>query len=101
MPNLSAPTVCTRCILPSTFPKISFDKDGVCNFCLESASHESIVESRKALAEKMREAILNLKGKADYDCIVAFSGGKDSSFTLTKLVREFGLKCLAITIDNG
>ena len=24
---------CTRCVLPETFPFITFDEDGVCNFC--------------------------------------------------------------------
>ena len=41
------------------------------------------------------------RGKYDYDCIVPFSGGKDSTLTLYYLVKEYGLKPLVVRFDHG
>ena len=51
----------------------------------------------------MKASIINLQGSkdCDYDAIVAYSGGKDSSYTLKYLVEELKLRCLAITVNNG
>ena len=51
----------------------------------------------------MKASIIKLQGSkdCDYDAIVAYSGGKESSYTLMQLVEELKLKCLAITVNNG
>ena len=36
-----------------------------------------------------------------YDVLMAYSGGKDSSYTLLVLKREYKLKVLALTFNNG
>ena len=41
------------------------------------------------------------KGKSDYDCALAYSGGKDSSYTLYVLREIFNLRVLALVFDNG
>lgn len=41
------------------------------------------------------------RGKNDYDCIVPFSGGKDSTFTLYFAVKELRLKPLVVSFDHG
>lgn len=35
-----------------------------------------------------------------YDCIVGVSGGVDSSFLL-HIIKEYGLRPLAVNLDNG
>jgi tRNA(Ile)-lysidine synthase TilS/MesJ len=92
---------CTRCVLPDTFPGISFDEHGLCNFCAETPAAAELEKKRLQLKESLEQVIFEHKGRAHYDCIVAFSGGKDSSYTLTQLVKTYGLNCLAVTIDNG
>lgn len=94
------PERCSRCILPSTFPGISFDEHGLCNFCAETPVGPALAQRRLALKESLEQTIAEHKGQAHYDCIVAFSGGKDSSYTLAHLVKTYGLNCLAVTIDN-
>jgi len=42
-----------------------------------------------------------VKGKRNYDTFVAYSGGKDSTYTLMTLKQDFGLKVLAVTLDHG
>jgi tRNA(Ile)-lysidine synthase TilS/MesJ len=49
----------------------------------------------------METAIDEARGASPYECIVAFSGGKDSSYTLKLLVEKYKLRCLAVTVDNG
>jgi hypothetical protein len=94
--------ICTRCVLPDTFPGISFNEGGECNYCQEAPSVASAQERFDSLRVKMSEAIEAKRVNArDYDCIVAYSGGKDSTFTLKLLQQVYGLRCLAVTVDNG
>lgn len=90
---------CTKCVLPETFPGISFDVNGVCSYCDDFFDRESQSDKEK-IKKQMEEEINKSRGRGDYDCIVAYSGGKDSTFTLMYLVKNYKLKCLAVTIDN-
>lgn len=40
-------------------------------------------------------------GKSEYDCLMSYSGGKDSTYTLDIFKNRFGLSILAVTFDNG
>lgn len=92
---------CTRCVLPSTFPGIAFDSSGLCSYCQAAEQEAPVATARQQLRTRMEEAIESSRGKGEYDCIVAFSGGKDSTYTLQQLVRTYRLRCLAVTVDNG
>lgn len=92
---------CYRCSLPSNFRNIKFDRHGICNFC---RNHDKYIEKfrRFSLAEKnFLEQVEANRGKYQYDCAVGLSGGIDSTYVLYKLVRDYGLKVLAITFDNN
>ena len=95
--------ICKRCVLPETFPGVSLNSEGICNHCQAAPELHEIEESRKALAVQIEEAVREAKSSSDsdYDCVVAYSGGKDSSYTLYHLKEKFGLNLLAVTIDNG
>lgn len=93
--------ICTRCVLTSGFPGTRFNAEGVCNFCERSPPPEDLEKHRSELKVRMDAEIARKRGRKAYDCVVAFSGGKDSSYTLLKLVRDYKLKCLAVTVDNG
>jgi len=88
---------CTRCILPETFPFISFDSQGVCNFCrnYRLRNQPRPLDELLALVEPYRRS----DGKPD--CIVPFSGGRDSTFALHVIVTELGLNPIAFTYDWG
>ncbi|EKD28246.1 MAG: PP-loop [uncultured bacterium] len=93
---------CTICLLPETFPNISFDENGSCNYCLKSKKYFNFRELKeknlKLIDDKIREAkSLNRK----YDAIIAYSGGKDSTYTLIQAKEQYGLRALAFTFDNG
>ena len=91
---------CVSCTMSMTFPGISFNDVGLCGFCQEFPGIQELKDEQSRLKELMEVEIENSKGKGDYDCIVAYSGGKDSTFTLMHLVQHYGLNCLAVTIDN-
>jgi hypothetical protein len=41
------------------------------------------------------------KGSGDYDVLMAYSGGKDSTYTLEVFKNHFSLRLLALTFDHG
>ncbi len=92
---------CTRCVLPESFPHISFNDEGVCNFCQGFKGQEKLQEDKAAYLIKFKDLIEQMRGKSDYDCTVSYSGGKDSSYTLYVLKEVFKLRVLALVFDNG
>jgi N-acetyl sugar amidotransferase len=49
----------------------------------------------------LNDVIEKYRGKYDYDCIVPFSGGKDSTFTLYYLLKEYKIKPLVVRFNHG
>jgi tRNA(Ile)-lysidine synthase TilS/MesJ len=93
--------ICTSCVLPSSFPGIKFNDQGICNYCQSYQGHDRLHQSKLSYRQKFLDLLEQNKNKTGYDCLMAYSGGKDSSFTLSLLKNEFGLDVLAITFDNG
>jgi len=89
---------CTRCIYDDEhIPNITFDSNGVCNYCKE---HDKIDKQYPISKEKFDALLKRMKGSGKYyDCIMGVSGGCDSSYLLTKLV-DAGLNPLAVNFDN-
>jgi hypothetical protein len=86
---------CAGCILPAATPGIAFDDSGVCNYCHSYVRQDLKGESALlAILEKHR------KKDSEYDCIVNISGGRDSSYTILKTAKDFGLRTLAVNYRN-
>jgi hypothetical protein len=85
-------TRCVRCLMPSTYPDITFNEDGVCNHCLTYTKEEPIGE------ESFLQKIHSKQG-LKYDCVLGISGGKDSCYVAYLAVKKFGLRALAVTYD--
>ncbi|MES2678871.1 MAG: glucosamine 6-phosphate synthetase [Bacteroidota bacterium] len=88
---------CSKCILPETFPFIEFDEKGVCNYCLKYKPQPQSMN-----LEKLKELVAPYRrndGRAD--CIVPFSGGRDSTYSLHIVKKELGLNPIAFTYDWG
>jgi hypothetical protein len=88
---------CTKCILPETMPFIRFDEHGVCNYChnYKPRNKPRPKEELFKLVEPYRRA-----GK-ELDCIVPFSGGRDSCYGLHLIVKELEMKPVTYTYDWG
>ena len=87
---------CTKCILPETMPFISFDEKGVCNYCknYKLRNNPKPTEELFSLVEPYRR-------KSGPDCIVPFSGGRDSCYGLHLIVNELKMKPITYTYDWG
>ena len=91
---------CVKCGLPETYETIEFDDAGVCNICQQQQYKQGVIDwsARKVMLDDLIE---QYRGKYDYDCLVPFSGGKDSTFTLYHLVKEYKLKPLVVQFKHG
>jgi N-acetyl sugar amidotransferase len=92
---------CTKCILPETVEGQSFDENGLCKTCQSQAQKQNIDWS--ARREALSKIFADAKASAgnNYDCIVPISGGKDSTWQMHVLVKEFGMKPLAVTHSHN
>jgi tRNA(Ile)-lysidine synthase TilS/MesJ len=86
--------------LDENFPGIRFDEDGVCIFCRQHKKKEEQEALKEKYEKKFVEIIEKYKGKNSYDCIAAYSGGKDSTYTLYLLKNKYKLNVLALSYDN-
>ena len=93
--------LCVNCVLPETFPGIKFDSEGVCSHCRAYKGAEAVDAQKTKYREKFERLWGERRQDAAYDCLVCYSGGKDSSYTLDLMVRKYGARALAVTIDNG
>lgn len=91
---------CTRCLMPETSESLTFDEEGVCSVCRQIEIKQTAIDWEARGAE-FDEIVAKVKDKHDYDCIVPFSGGKDSTFTLWYIVKKLGLKPLVVRFDHG
>jgi tRNA(Ile)-lysidine synthase TilS/MesJ len=92
---------CNICVLPETFPGITFDDAGVCQYCQKFKGQKNLEEKKARYKKKFEELVHKYKGQSGYDALMCYSGGKDSTYTLALLSREYGLNFLAVTYDNG
>ena len=89
---------CTKCIMPETQEKISFDSTGVCSLC---STWQRKQEIDWVAREKQLCLILDkYRGKEQYDCLIPYSGGKDSSYQAYMMVKKYGMRPLLYTFHH-
>lgn len=106
MPQLSQLRICSNCILPETFPGISFNTDGICNYCQKfDGKMERLADDKKKYEQKFLDLLNQLINQStsqrSYDILMAYSGGKDSTYTMSLLKNKYKLRVLALSFDNG
>lgn len=94
--------ICTKCVMDTSDKDIFFDEQGVCNHC---ASAQKVLDNvaKKVADFDVQSYVEKVKreGKGkQYDCIVGISGGVDSCYCIY-LAKKYGLRPLAVHIDNG
>lgn len=96
-----AERMCSRCVLPDTYRNITFDRQGVCNYCRTYDEVRARLTDWDRLGRLRDERIARVRGKQTYDALIGISGGKDSSWIALQLSRRHGLNVLGFTFDNG
>ena len=86
--------------MPETAESLTFDENFSCSVC-DQIKYKKENINWKTRKNELDQLINAHKGKYDYDCIVPFSGGKDSTFTLWYIVKQLNLKPLVIEFDHG
>ena len=92
-PNLKR---CNKCILPETMPFISFDSNGICNYCL---NYKPRYNPRPK--SELFDLVEPYRRKNTPDCIIPFSGGRDSCYGLHLIVKELEMQPITYTYDWG
>ena len=89
---------CKKCLMPNSRPRIAFDSKGVCNACRNAEAKKEINwEERKNEFVKLVEPYRSKNGS--WDCIVPWSGGKDSSSIAYRLKFDLGMNPLLVTFS--
>lgn len=101
--RINGKQICTRCIYDESTPSISFDENGVCNYChmvdgLIAEYHTGKPEGEQTIMGIIEQIKKDGKGK-QYDCVVGVSGGTDSSY-MVYWALQHGLRPLAVHYDN-
>lgn len=92
---------CSRCVLPETFPFIEFDGQGVCNYCRSYQPRYAHMHPVQTKNDFIRSLEKYRRAGKEPDALVAFSGGRDSSYGLHLIKKEFGLRPVTFTYDWG
>ena len=96
--------ICARCVMDTSDPEITFCRQGVCNHCdsylreIKGLFYQGERSDREL--ERLIEQV-RLDGKhREHDCVIGVSGGTDSSY-LAYQTKQWGLRPLAVHVDNG
>ncbi len=103
--------ICKNCILPNGFLGIKLNPDRLCNFCSDTAYENPNMkrvqineQKRKLCLDDWNEAVKVMqenRGTLQHDCVIGYSGGKDSTALVDTFVHEYKLNPLLITVDTG
>ena len=91
--------------MDTTALEITFDDKGICNFCHQ---YDNVITKDLYVDKGGEDRLNNLieKIKKDgknrqYDVLIGISGGVDSSYVAYLVKKVYGLRALAIHLDNG
>jgi 3'-phosphoadenosine 5'-phosphosulfate sulfotransferase (PAPS reductase)/FAD synthetase len=88
---------CSKCLLPHNYLNIEIDSEGICQHCRNYQPITFLGE--EALREVIKKP-MSLNSSKKYDCVVGFSGGRDSTYLLWYVVKVLKLRALAVFSDD-
>lgn len=95
--------ICTKTIMDTSDPSITFDANGVCNYWHEYQEFVANLNHKigPSKEKKLNSLVSKLKKVNNkYNCLIGISGGIDSTFVALK-AKELGLNPLAVHFDGG
>jgi N-acetyl sugar amidotransferase len=90
---------CANCLTPETRPRVTFNKQGICNACTWAEIKRARIDwdARWKELEKTCDEYRDEDG-LNWDVLVPCSGGKDGSYVAWKLKHELGMHPLCVTL---
>ncbi|QAA81287.1 hypothetical protein EI546_05895 [Aequorivita sp. H23M31] len=88
---------CKKCLLPTDYLNIEIDDKGICQHCRNFSKTEFLGPEK--LLELVQEPLKRNQSKK-YDCVVGYSGGRDSTYLLWYVVKKLKLRPLAVFSDD-
>lgn len=93
---------CKKCVMPSTRPGITFNKDGICSACQAYENRRNIdYSARWREFESLCARHRGVNGPNGYDCMIAVSGGKDSHFQTYIMKEVMGMNPLLVSVEDN
>lgn len=100
---------CKNCLVTNTCENTVIDENNICNHCndlkngtKQKTKHLLSQAEKQKYIDDLDNILKNTKGKKGYDCVVGFSGGKDSMYLIYKLKKDYpNLRILAVTVSVG
>ena len=94
---------CQTCLTPSTRPRIVFN-NGICNACNYAKKVNDNIINFDTRKKELEDLIVRIKekkisNKSNYDCIIPWSGGKDSSAIALHLKEDYGINPLLVRFN--
>jgi tRNA(Ile)-lysidine synthase TilS/MesJ len=94
--------VCKKCTLNDNVFSVHISEDGICNYCESyDKEHNSIEYAEYEKKEKQLIDAFDKYNGLPYQVLLAYSGGKDSTYTLYMLRKKYNVSVLTVTFDNG
>lgn len=91
--------ICSKCVIPETVDTVTYDENGVCSVCRQIDYRDEKIDWPER-RRQLDELVVQYRDKGLYDCIIPFSGGKDSTFQLWFAVKELNLKPLVVRFNH-
>jgi len=90
--------ICTKCIMPETQEKLTFDENGICSLC--ATGNRKVEIDWDSREQELIKILDKYRGRGQYDCLIPYSGGKDSSFQVYMMVKKYNMKALLYTFHH-
>ena len=96
--------ICTRCVMDTTYPGITFNQQGHCSLCTAYEEKKGLIgyrqgESERELDKLVQQIKEDCRDK-EYDVLLGLSGGVDSAY-MACLAHKLGLRIKAAHVDTG
>ncbi len=95
---MTAMKYCTRCVMPTTRPRITFNEEGVCNACQWAREKRSIIDWDERWAQLKSYCDKYRSKDGGFDVVIPVSGGKDSCYVSWRMKHELGMHPLLVHV---
>lgn len=101
-PEAAARQLCRTCGIPKAQPGVRFAEPDLCLTCKEFERYRKAVDSYFGDLDELADIIRTRAAErtGEYDCVMLLSGGKDSTYALSRLMQITD-RVLVATLDNG